>query len=131
VTVRAGGWGSPSAAGDRRSTRAGGGVLSYLLGDVLRIYAGDFQPGQVGGLVLTQAMWLGVAVLMAVPIIMLVLSLLLDQPINRVVNIIAAIGLFAFNVVGLPGYPGVYDKFLNVFGLVLNAMTVYIALRWE
>jgi hypothetical protein len=106
-------------------------VLSYLLGDVLRIYAGDFQPGQVGGLVLTQAMWLGVAVLMAVPIIMLVLSLLLDQPINRVVNIIAAIGLFAFNVVGLPGYPGVYDKFLNVFGLVLNAMTVYIALRWE
>ena len=24
-------------------------MLTYLLGDVLRIYAGDFTPGQVGG----------------------------------------------------------------------------------
>lgn len=105
-------------------------MLTYLLGDVLRIYAGDFKPGQVGGVVMTQAMWLGVAIVMVIPILMAVLSLLLDQPINRWANLIAAIGLFAFNVVGLPTYPGAYDKFLIVVGLAFNAMTFYYALRW-
>lgn len=105
-------------------------VLTYLLGDVLRIYAGDFKPGEVGGVVLTQGMWLGVAVLMAIPILMVMLSLVLDQPINRWVNVIAAIGLFAFNVIGLPNYPGAYDKFLIVVGLVINGLTVTLAFRW-
>jgi hypothetical protein len=105
-------------------------MLTYLLGDVLRIYAGDFKPGQVGGVAMTQATWLAVAIVMAIPIVMVVMSLLLDQPINRWVNLIAATGLFAFNVIGLPTYPGVYDKFLIVVGLVFNAMTFYYALRW-
>jgi len=106
-------------------------MLTYLLGDVLRIYAGDFKPGEIGGVVLSQAMWLGVAVLMAVPIVMVVLSLVLSQAINQWVNVIAAIGLFAFNVVGLPTYPGLYDKALIVLGLVLNAATIWSAVRWE
>jgi hypothetical protein len=105
-------------------------MLTYLLGDVLRIYAGDFKPGEIGGVVLTQAMWLGVAVLMAVPIVMVVLSLVLDQSIGRWVHIIAAVGLFAFNAIGLPGYPGLYDRFLIVVGLVLNGLTVVVAWRW-
>ena len=106
-------------------------MLTYLLGDVLRIYAGDFKPGEVAGVVMTQAMWFGVAVVMAIPIFMVVLTLVLDQPINRVVNIVAAIGLFLFNVIGLPTYPGLYDKFLIVVGLVFNAVTVYSAFRWD
>jgi hypothetical protein len=105
-------------------------MLTYLLGDVLRIYAGDFTPGQIGGVVLTQSMWLGVAALMAVPIVMVLLSLVLDQSISRWVNIIAAVGLFAFNAIGLPTYPGLYDKFLIVVGLVINGLTVALALRW-
>lgn len=105
-------------------------MLTYLLGDVLRIYGGDFTPGQIGGVVLTQAMWLGVAVLMTVPIAMAVMSLVLDQPLLRAVTVVAAIGLFAFNLVGLPTYPGLYDRFLIVVGLALNAATVWHALRW-
>jgi uncharacterized membrane protein YeiH len=79
---------------------------------------------------MTQAMWLGVAIVMAIPIVMAVLSLMLDQPINRWANLIAAIGLFAFNVVGLPTYPGAYDKFLIVVGLAFNEVTFDFALRW-
>jgi hypothetical protein len=33
---------------------------------------------------------------MSIPIVMAVLSLLLDQPINRWANLIAAVGLFVF-----------------------------------
>lgn len=106
-------------------------MLTYLLGDVLRIYAGDYKAGQVGGVAMSQAMWLSVAVVMAVPIVMLVVSLLVDQPLIRWLHIIAAIGLFAFNVIGLPTYPGLYDKVLIVLGLVFNVLTIMYALRWE
>jgi hypothetical protein len=37
--------------------------LIYLLGDVLRIYAGDMKPGEIFGRYPTQLMWLGIAVL--------------------------------------------------------------------
>jgi hypothetical protein len=41
-------------------------MLAYLLGDVLRIYAGDFTAGEIGGVKLTQAMVLAIALLMLV-----------------------------------------------------------------
>jgi hypothetical protein len=105
-------------------------MLTYLLGDVLRIYAGDYSAGQVGGVAMSQAMWLGVAVVMAVPIVMVVLSLVLPQTVSQWVNVIAAIGLIAFNLVGLPTYPGLYDKFLIVLGIAFNGLTIWYAVRW-
>ncbi len=37
-------------------------MLTYLLGDVLRIFSGDFKAGEMAGMQVTQAMWLGMAV---------------------------------------------------------------------
>ena len=105
-------------------------MLTYLLGDVLRVYAGDLTAGQIRGVQLTDVMVLAIAVLMVVPIAMVVLTLTAGQPVNRWANIIVAIGLFAFNLVGLPGYPGLYDKFLILVGLGWNAMTVWFAWSW-
>jgi len=105
-------------------------MLTYLLGDVLRIFAGDFTAGQVGGMKVTQEMWLGIAILMLLPIVMLFLSLTLTYPMIRWVNIIVAIFLFGFNLMGLPGYPGAYDKFLIIVGLVFNVLTVWYAWNW-
>lgn len=106
-------------------------MLTYLLGDVLRIYSGDAAPGKMGNVQFTQGMWLGISVLMLVPIVMLLLSLMLPQPVNRWVNIIAAGFLFLFNLVGLPTYPSAYDKFLIVVGLGFNALTVWYAWNWS
>jgi hypothetical protein len=36
-------------------------MLTYLLGDVLRIFSGDFKAGEINGMQVTQAMWLGIA----------------------------------------------------------------------
>ena len=105
-------------------------MLTYLLGDVLRIYSGDFKAGEIGGVKLTQGMWLGIAALMVIPIIMVVLSLLLNQPVNRWVNISAAIFFFIFNIIGLPTYPSAFDKFLIAVSLGLNALTVWVAWNW-
>lgn len=105
-------------------------MLTYLLGDVLRIFSGDFKPGEVGGMQVSQGMYLGMAVLMLIPILMVFLSLVLNQPVNRWANIIVAIVFFLFNLVGLPTYPSAYDKFLIVVGLVFNGLTVWYAWRW-
>lgn len=102
-------------------------MLSYLLGDVLRIFSGDAKPGEVFGAAVGQAAWLGIAIIMVIPILMVVASVTLTGQALRWVTVIAAVAAFAFNVIGLPTYPGWYDKFLNVFGLVLNAATAWYA----
>lgn len=105
-------------------------MLTYLLGDVLRIFSGDFVAGEMGGMQATQAMFFGAAILMLIPIVMVVLSLTLNHPAIRWVTIIAAILLFGFNLIGLPGYPSAYDKFLIVVGLMFNMLTVWYAWKW-
>lgn len=105
-------------------------MLTYLLGDVLRIFSGDFKAGEIAGMQVSQGMYLGLAVLLLIPIVMVFLSLVLNNPANRWVNIIAAVILFVFNIIGLPGYPSLYDKFLIVVGLVFNGLTVWYAWNW-
>ena len=105
-------------------------MLTYLLGDVLRIFAGDFEPGRIGSMQPSQAIWMGAALLMLIPIVMVVLSLTLKYPAIRWVTIIAAIVLFLFNIVGLPTYPSAYDKFLIAVSLVFNVLTVWYAWKW-
>ena len=105
-------------------------MLTYLWGDVLRIFVGDVTLGEIEGTKFTQGMALGIAALMVIPILMVVLSLLLPQNINRWVNIIVAVCWFLFNLVGLPTYPGHYDKFLLAVSMVFNVITVWYAWNW-
>lgn len=104
-------------------------MLTYLLGDVLRIFSGDFT--KMGGMQdVTQGMWVGIAVLMLIPILMLVLTLTLKYPAIRWVNIIVAIFWIIFNLSSLNTYPSAYDKFLLIVSLGFNVMTVWYAWKW-
>ena len=105
-------------------------MLTYLLGDVIRIFTGDATLGEIQGVKFTQGMALGIAALMVTPILMVVLSLVLPHNINRWVNIIVAALWFLFNLVGLPTYPGHYDKFLLAVSMVFNVITVWHASKW-
>jgi hypothetical protein len=96
----------------------------------MRIFAGDFKPGEIEGKPMTQITLFGMAVLMVIPIIMVFLTLILPYSVNRWANIIVAAFFFLFNLVGLPTYPSVYDKFLIVVGLGFNVLTVLFALSW-
>lgn len=105
-------------------------MLVYLLGDVLRIFAGDMEPGKLaGGAQASQGMWMLVAVIMLVPIVMLVLSLTLSYPAIRWVNVIAPILVILFNIAGLP-YKGAYDNLLIAVSFAFNVLTVWYAWRW-
>jgi hypothetical protein len=104
-------------------------MLTYLLGDVLRFWSGDATPGQFGGLKqeMIPLALLGIAVLMLIPIVMVVASVTLTGQTLRWISVIAAVGFFVFNIIGLPTYSGLYDKFLIVAGLGFNAVTAWYA----
>lgn len=105
-------------------------MLSYLLGDVLRIFSGDFKADEMAGMEAGRGFYMGMAALFVIPALMVFLSLTLPQPVDRWANIILPVIFFIFNLIGLPMYPSLYDKFLNVVGLALNVKTVWYAWRW-
>lgn len=104
-------------------------MFTYLLGDVLRIFAGDFQPGRIAGVEATPQMWVGIALIMLVPIVMMVVTLTVDHAAIRWITIAVTILVAAFNVIGLP-YPGAYDNLLIVVSLGFNALIGWQAWTW-
>ncbi len=104
-------------------------MLTNLLGDVLRIFAGDFTSGEIEGRRVSQGVWLAISVLMLIPIVMVVLSLTLKYPAIRWVSIVASGFLVVFNLFGLP-YPSAFDNFLIVVGFVFNGLIIWYAWTW-
>ena len=105
-------------------------MLTYLLGDLLRVYAGDFTVGEIAGRPTTQWMWFLAAVMMLVPIVMVVLSLTVPYPAVRWVTIVAVGLIAAFNLLGLP-YPSAFYNFLMLVGVVFNGLTVWYVWTWK
>ncbi len=104
-------------------------MLTFLLGDVLRIFAGDFTQGEIAGKAATQGMWLLIAAIMLTPIVMVVLSLVLPYPAIRWASIAVAAIWVVFNLAGLP-YPGAYDNFLIAVSIVFCALIAWYAWTW-
>jgi hypothetical protein len=106
-------------------------TLIYLYGDVLRICSGDLAKKPMAGKNLNQFVWLGIAVLMLMPILMVFLPLVLPQSVSRWTNISVAAFFFLFNLVGLPTYASLYDKFLLAVSMGFNGITIWYAWNWS
>lgn len=104
-------------------------MFTYLLGDVLRIFAGDHTAGEMNGVKATPAMWMGAALVMLIPIFMLVLTLIVPYPAVRWINLVVAALLVVFNLSGLP-YAGLYDNFLIVVSFLFNGLIIWRAWTW-
>jgi hypothetical protein len=104
-------------------------MLTYLLGDVLRIFAGHVVPGEIQGKPVAPGSWLLMAVIMLVPIVMLVLSLTLPYPAIRWVTLVVAVASVIFDLVSLP-YEGAYDNFLIAVSIVFLGLIVWYAWTW-
>ena len=104
-------------------------MLTYLLGDVLRVFAGHFVPGEIQGKVVSQGAWVLIAALMLVPIVMLVLSLTVPYPAIRWVTLVVAAVSVLFNLAGLP-YKGAYDNFLIGVSVVFCLLIGWYAWTW-
>jgi hypothetical protein len=102
-------------------------MLIYFLGDVLRIISGDVKLGEMDGKPFTQGVLMAMALMMLVPILMVYLSIVLPDSINRWVNIIVAGAWIILNLTTLRGYPGWYDRFLLAVSMIFNGITIYYA----
>jgi len=105
-------------------------MLIYLLGDVLRIFAGHFTPGRMAGREAAGWMWTVAALVMLLPIVMILVSLLVPATPLVWITVIVAAFLVLFNLSGLP-YEGFYDNMLIVVGILLNGVTIWQALAWR
>jgi hypothetical protein len=104
----------------------------YQQGDVQRLYSGDFKPGEVelGGVMSPQTMWMIAAITMTIPVVMIILSLILPQNVNRWANIIVATFFVLYTIIGVGKYPSGYDRFLLIVSLVANVLTIWYAWKW-
>lgn len=105
-------------------------MLIYLLGDVLRIFAGHFTSGRIAGREAAPWMWTLAAVVMLLPIVLILVSLLVPATPLVWITVIVAAFLALFNIVGLP-YEGFSDNMLIVVGIALNGVTIWHALAWR
>jgi hypothetical protein len=109
-------------------------MLSYLWADILRLYSGEYTPGaDFMGVQPTPGIWLGSAVLMSIPIVMIVLSATLNYRANRWTNIVFGAIFFLINVAAwaIPPFAEMFDLFIAIIGLVFNVMTVRYAWKWK
>ena len=68
---------------------------------------------------------------MVVPIVLVFLSLTLNDFMGGWANIVVPIIFFGFNLIGLTTYPELFDKFLIVVGLAFNVLTLWSAWTWS
>ncbi|MFE6967302.1 hypothetical protein ACFVAJ_19645 [Agromyces sp. NPDC057679] len=105
-------------------------MLVYLLGDVLRIFSGDAEPGKIADKAAASWMWLLAALIMLVPIVMITVSLMVPATPLKWITVIVSAALVVFNLSGLP-YKGLYDNVLIVVSFGFNALVIWVALAWN
>jgi uncharacterized protein DUF6326 len=109
-------------------------MFCYIYGDYFGLFQlGNLQAmlkGQMGPLgPATQGVLLGVSALLAIPGLMIFLSLVMKPAINRAANIF--LGLF-YTVVMLVSMPGAWAFyiFLGAIEILLSLLIVWYAWRW-
>ena len=105
-------------------------MLIYLLGDVMRIFAGHVEPGRIGDQKAADWMWTLASAIMLILIAMILASLLVPIEPLRWITMALSIGFVIFNLMGMP-YKGFFDNMLLVISFGLNGFIVWIAWVWQ
>jgi len=110
-------------------------MFCYTYADILGFYApGNIEElisGEIAGIQMTQGLLLGSAVLMAVPTVMVFLSLALQARANRLANIIAGLVYLVVLVSTFAtGRNPAYYLFFAALKAVLLGLIVWLAWKW-
>lgn len=107
-------------------------LFCWIYGDLLRLYSGDFKPGDDlwEGMITSEMLWMVAAVTMIIPGIMVFLSLALPSKVNRWANIIMGIFYTGYNLIGVSSYSSAFDIFLIILSIVFTVLVVWYAWKW-
>ena len=111
------------------------GMLNGLMGGMLELMdpgkLAEIMTGEVEGMLITQELLLGMAVLMVIPPVMIFLSVTLKDKANRWANIIFGIVFIGFGLIELLSTTSSYVIFVGIVGLVFSALIVWFAWKWQ
>ncbi|MEO6365092.1 MAG: DUF6326 family protein [Luteimonas sp.] len=118
----------------RMSALWAGVMFCYVYGDYFGLYVPgkitEMAAGNIGPLgAATQGVLVGVAAMMAIPSIMVFLTLVLKASVNRWLNIVLGTVYTAIILMTMPGAWTFY-VFLGVVEAVLTALIVWHAWHW-
>jgi hypothetical protein len=99
-------------------------ILTFILPGSLQ----EIMTGTMGGLRPTQAMLLGFAALIEIPILMIILSRVLKKRINRILNIAASVVTIAFVVGG--GSATMHYIFCAGVEVVCMLLVILMCITW-
>ena len=109
-------------------------LFCYLYGD----YFGLYKPGKLNGMLAgnlgplgqtSQGILLGLSMSMAIPSLMVLLTLTLNAKASRLTNIIVGIIYTLFVLVTMPGSWNFY-LFFGTLDVILTSLIVWYAWRW-
>ena len=104
-------------------------MLVYLLNMVIKMSAGDFVPGEIGGKKASSSAWLGIAVIGVVPALMIVLNILAASEVMIYANMVAAFVIFISTIFGIQKGKAAYGVLLTIIRLaILILIGVYACL---
>ncbi len=109
-------------------------MLCYVYGD----YFGLYRPGKLDNMIngkmgplgdVTQNVLVGTSIMMAIPALMVFLSLVMKPAVSRWVNAVLGVAYAAIMVLTMPGAWRFY-QLLGVVEILLSLLIVVLALRW-
>ena len=112
-------------------------MFFYIYNDIFSLFqpghVADLVEGQLEGVQFTQTMLFGAAALMALPSIMILLSLTLQARVNRWVNIV--VGIFhIFVLIGTQfvgeGESWIYWRFYELLEALFLVLIIWTAWKW-
>jgi hypothetical protein len=110
--------------------------LSYLYCDVISLMSPEllkqYLQGTVNGMAFTPGFLLGAAILISIPILMVLLSRVLNYRANRWANITAATFMTGVQTLTLfIGWPAPYYLYLSIIEITCTVLIVGYAWKWR
>ena len=110
-------------------------MIFYLYADVLSFYKpgvlNHIIEGFMGPLQANQSNLLMASLLMAIPALMIPLSIVLKDRVSRVANIVISTLYIFVNIGNLVGETWIYYIAYGVIEIILNISMIFIAFRWK
>lgn len=109
-------------------------TVNYIFCDVFSLYHSKFLNelllGKVDGIEFTEPFLLSFAIIMEIPMLMIVLSIILKNKINRILNIIVGLLMIVIQVGSLvTGSNSLHYIFFS--GIEINTLLLIIYIAWR
>lgn len=111
-------------------------TVNYIFCDVFSLYHSKFLNellrSEVDGIEFTEQFLLNFAIIMEIPILMIVLSILLNNKVNRITNIVVGLLMIVIQIGSLvTGTNSLHYIFFSSIEISTLLFIIYTAWKWE